>query len=66
VGRARLKGIPIQDKAGIRITADPTPPRAKIKLNINDSRLMIKILDAIFSYPYHKKYTGKPFFFGCR
>jgi hypothetical protein len=43
VGRARLKGTPIQVKAGMRITAEPTPPRAKIKLKLNERKTMIKI-----------------------
>lgn len=48
VGRARLNGTPSQDKAGMRITAEPTPPRAKMKLRPNDRKAMIRIWDSIW------------------
>jgi hypothetical protein len=38
-----LKGTPSQDNVGMSTTADPTPPRAKIKLRQNEKIVMSNV-----------------------
>jgi hypothetical protein len=48
VGRAREKGTPNQVNVGIRTRAEPTPPKAKMKLRMKE-QTVINIMEVIIS-----------------
>ncbi len=51
VGRAKEKGTPNHVSVGIRTRAEPTPPKAKIKLRINEQTVINMIV--VITIPLH-------------